>query len=227
MPWDFLCQLLSKDSIGDNLHIYAFGSVCRGEIDSRSDIDLLAVVEGYDDRFDSSIYSIYSYKRLKELWKEGNPFAWHLATEARIIFSSNGDDILCQLGLPAAYKKCNEDCRKFYNLYCKAMESISNGSNSLVFELSSIFLAIRNFATCFLLGKKQIRNFSRRSALQMDEQSIKIHPETFKLLERARILSIRGTGVIIKQDEIKSSLEDIYYIKAWMTDLLNEVENNG
>ena len=209
------------------MHIYAFGSVCRGEIDSWSDIDLLAVVEDYDDRFDSSIYSIYSYKRLEGLWKEGNPFAWHLAAEARIIFSSNGKDFLSQLGLPAVYKNCKEDCRKFYNLYCKAIESISYGSSSLVFELSSIFLAIRNFATCFLLGKKQIRNFSRRSALQMDEQSIKIHSDTFKLLERARILSIRGAGVIIKQDELKSSLEDIYSIKTWMTDLFNEVENNG
>ena len=209
------------------MHIYAFGSVCRGEIDSRSDIDLLAVVEGYDDRFDSSIYSIYSYKRLAELWKEGNPFAWHLASEARIIFSSNGEDFLSQLGLPAPYKKCKEDCRKFYNLYCKAIESISNGSSSLVFELSSIFLAIRNFATCFLLGKRQIRNFSRQSALQMDEQSIKIHPDTFKLLERARILSIRGTGAIINRNEIKSSLKDIYSIKTWMTDLLVEVEGNG
>lgn len=184
-------------------------------------------VEGYDDRFDSSIYSIYSYKRLAELWKEGNPFAWHLASEARIIFSSNGEDFLSQLGLPSAYQKCKEDCRKFYNLYCKAIESIFCGSSSLVFELSSIFLAIRNFATCFLLGTRQIRNFSRRSALQMDGQSIKIHPDTFKLLERARILSIRGTGAIINQDDLKSSLEDIYSIKTWMMSLLNEVENNG
>lgn len=81
------------------MHIYAFGSVCRGEIDNQSDIDLLAVVAGHDDRFDSSIYSIYSYNRLKELWKEGNPFAWHLASEAKIIFSSNGEDFLSQLGI--------------------------------------------------------------------------------------------------------------------------------
>ena len=209
------------------MYIYAFGSVCRGEIDNQSDIDLLAVVEGYDDRFDSSIYSIYSYKRLEELWKEGNPFAWHLASEAKNIFSSNGEDFLSQLGHPAAYQKCKEDCRKFYNLYCKSVESISSGSCSLVFELSTIFLAIRNFATCFLLGKKRIQNFSRRSALQMDEQPIKIHPDTFKLLERSRILSTRGTGAIIKHDEVKTSLEDIYSIKTWMSDLLNEVEKNG
>ncbi|XOF33912.1 MAG: nucleotidyltransferase domain-containing protein [Candidatus Electrothrix sp. YB6] len=208
------------------MHIYAFGSVCRGEIDNRSDIDLLAVVEGAANRFDSSIYSIYSYKRLAELWKEGNPFAWHLSSEAKIIFSSNGKDPLKKLGFPGPYKEYKEDCWKFYNLYCKSIESISNGSNSLIFELSTIFLSIRNFATCFLLGKK-IKKFSRRSALQMGEQSIKIHPDTFELLERARILSIRGVGTSINQDEIKYSLEDIYSIKKWMADLLLEVEYNG
>lgn len=205
------------------MHIYAFGSICRGEIDNQSDIDLLAIVEGSDDRFDPVIYSIYSYKRLAELWKEGNPFACHLASEAKIIFASNGENFIEKLGTPAAYEKCREDCQKFYNLYCTAIESIISGDSSLVFELSNIFLAIRNFATCFLLGKKKIKKFSRRSALQMDEQSITISPTTFELLERSRILSIRGTGAIIKYDDLKSSLEDLYSIKIWMTDLLEEV----
>ncbi|XCN74565.1 MAG: nucleotidyltransferase domain-containing protein [Candidatus Electrothrix aestuarii] len=205
------------------MHIYAFGSICRGEIDSQSDIDLLAIVDGTDDRFDPVIYSIYSYKRLAGLWEEGNPFAWHLASEAKIIFASNGEDFIEQLGLPTAYRTCKEDCRKFYNLYCTAIESISSGSCSLVFELSNIFLAIRNFATCFLLGKEKIKNFSRRSALQMNEKSIIISPATFELLERSRILSIRGSGTIIKYDDIKSSLEDLYSIKTWMTGLLEEV----
>ncbi|WP_424545407.1 nucleotidyltransferase domain-containing protein [Serratia marcescens] len=55
------------------MHVYAFGSLCRGEMSKYSDIDLLALVNDKDDRFDSDIYSIYSYERLDELWKEGNP----------------------------------------------------------------------------------------------------------------------------------------------------------
>ena len=117
------------------MHIYAFGSVCRGEIDAASDIDLLAIVDRYDDRFDSSVYSIYSYKRLSELWNEGNPFSWYLANEAKIIYSSNGKDFIKDLKSPNEYRKCKEDCKKFYNLYCKAVESISSGGNSLVFEI--------------------------------------------------------------------------------------------
>ena len=209
------------------MHIYAFGSICRGEIDNKSDIDLLAVVDGYDNRFDLSIYSIYSYRRLSELWQEGNPFAWHLAAEAKNIFSSNGEDFIKQLGPPAEYNTCIEDCKKFYNLYCKAVESINSDGKSMVFEMSTIFLAIRNFATCFLLGMEKVGNFSRRSALQMGEKSIQISLDTFDLLERSRILSIRGTGKMIETEKIISSLQEISSIKIWMNGLLAEVDTNG
>lgn len=66
------------------MHIYVFGSTCRGDILPSSDVDLLAIVDGYDSRFDPNIYSIYSYQRIKEIWDEGNPFAWHLSLESRL-----------------------------------------------------------------------------------------------------------------------------------------------
>jgi predicted nucleotidyltransferase len=209
------------------VHIYAFGSVCRGEIDAESDIDILAVVDENDNRFDTAIYSIYSSNRLSELWKKGNPFAWHLASEAKIIYSSDGKDFIKNLGIPSEYRKCKEDCRKFFTLYCKAIASISSGGNSLVFEMSTIFLAIRNFATCFLLGQDKIGNFSRQAALQMGEKSVQISNKTYRLLERSRILCIRGTGEMIQRKEIESSLDEIISIKKWMESLLNEVETNG
>ena len=70
------------------MHIYAFGSLCRGEIDIDSDVDLLAIVGGPDRRFNSDTYSVYSYKRIAELWAEGNPFAWHLTYESRMVYAS-------------------------------------------------------------------------------------------------------------------------------------------
>lgn len=97
----------------------------------------------------------------------------------------------------------------------------------MVFEMSTIFLAIRNFATCFLLGMEKVGNFSRRSALQMGKKSIQISLDTFDLLERSRILSIRGTGKMIETEKIISSLEEISSIKIWMNGLLAEVNTNG
>lgn len=204
------------------MHIYAFGSICRGEIDIDSDIDLLAIIDGYDHRFDSDIYSIYSYTRIAELWKEGNPFAWHLATESRMIYASDGINFIEKLGLPSKYRRWREDCQKFFNLYCKAVDSIQSDGNSIVFEMSTIFLALRNFATCFLLGKSQVKNFSRHSASQMGKYSINLSEHAYDLLKRSRLLSIRGMGKMIQREELESSIEEIKSIKTWMENLLIE-----
>jgi hypothetical protein len=121
------------------MHLYAFGSICRGEILETSDIDLLAIVNGYDERLDPKIYSIYSYKRIREIWSEGNPFAWHLHLEARSLFLSDGVDYLKRLGNPSRYTQCEIDCRKFLQLFFSSKVSLLNSSDSIVFDLSTIF----------------------------------------------------------------------------------------
>ena len=87
-------------------HIYAFGSVCRGEISQDSDVDMLAIVDEYDDRFNTEVFSVYSPERIQTLWSEGNPFAWHLSLEARLLFSTEATDFLSSLGNPNRYQRC-------------------------------------------------------------------------------------------------------------------------
>ena len=209
------------------MHIYTFGSICRGEIDEYSDIDLLAITDSYDKRFNPNIFSIYSYFRITSLWKEGNPFAWHLHTEAKLIYSNNGSDFIKELGEPGLYSNYISDCRKFYSLYLDAFTTISNHSESWIFELSTIFLAIRNFATCFLLGVKNIKDFSRNSALHIKDKPLTISTTSFKILERCRVLSTRGVGKTIPKEDLVFTIKEIIIIKNWMEELLNEVKTNG
>ena len=98
------------------MHIYAFGSVCRGEIDIYSDIDLLAITDK-SSQFNELSYSVYTHQKIIELWKLGNPFAWHLFWESKILFSSDGNDFLKSLSKPAQYKNCLTDCLKFYGIF--------------------------------------------------------------------------------------------------------------
>lgn len=106
------------------MHIYAFGSLCRGEITTESDIDLLAITNGFDERLSRNIFSIYSYSRIEEIWKEGNPFAWHLHIESKLIYSSTGDDFIKSLKTPNKYTKGLQDCQKFHLLYKDSLTSI-------------------------------------------------------------------------------------------------------
>lgn len=204
------------------MHIYAFGSICRGEIDRNSDIDMITLVEGFDDRFDPSIFSVYSYKRIKEIWGAGNPFAWHLATESRLLFSSDQSNFFEELGEPNEYLSMQTDCEKFAGIFHDATRAIEAGTESVIFELSTVFLAIRNFATCFSLGTSAQNDFSRFSAKRMEGSPVPISSSSFSILERARILSTRGKGNALLPSEIDSVLTELSSISNWMSDLLEK-----
>jgi hypothetical protein len=209
------------------MHIYAFGSVCRGDISLNSDIDLLAIVDGFDPRLDTDTYSIYSYERIREIWTEGNPFAWHLSMEARLLFTSDQSDILASLGNPAPYPSCIRDCEKFFSLFRDATHSAKTNSTSKVFDLSTVFLSIRNIATCFSLGSLRHPDFSRHSALHLGDLSLAIPPEPYAVLERSRLLCTRGQGAAVTPREAEIACAQFPQIEEWMAILLREAKLNA
>ena len=203
-------------------YIYIFGSICRGEVSTDSDIDLLAIVDGFDSRFDPHVYSVYSERRIAQIWHEGNPFAWHLWNESRLVFSCDGTDILKELGKPSRYENSATDCEKFHRLFKDAFESFTSSSDTSVFDLSTMFLAIRNFATCFMLGVYEQACFSRDSALRMGNESVPLAPDVFDLLLRARLLSTRAIGIRITDEECRDRLLAFQLVDDWMTRLRND-----
>jgi len=200
-------------------HIYAFGSVCRGEIDAASDIDLLACLSAPNHHITPEKFSIYKYERIRELWNEGNPFSWHLHLESKLIYSSDGANFLMELKEPSKYNKAVEDCIKFQKLFSESYDSLMKSSNSFVFHLSCMFLATRNFATCYSLGNGQ-PNFSRMSPLLID-QSLSIAREDFDIFARARILSTRGHGSSISEAEVNTAKSSALIIQNWMRKILS------
>ncbi|WP_369128052.1 nucleotidyltransferase domain-containing protein [Pseudomonas nitroreducens] len=196
------------------MHIYAFGSVCRGEIDKGSDVDLLACVDGPAPQIDTEKYSLYQYGRLRALWEEGNPFAWHLHLESKLLFSSDGRDFLSDLGRPAPYSDSDKDCSKFKELFDRSYDALVKSSRNSTFNLSCMFLAIRNFATCHSLSLG-VPVFSRNSPLQVSP-SLNVGAEVFSILTRARLLSTRGYGESISNAEIEMVLNVIPVVPHWM-----------
>lgn len=207
----------------NKMHIYAFGSVCRGEIDRGSDVDLLACCASTTNEIDKDKYSIYQYERLRELWFEGNPFAWHLFLESKLLFTPDGSDFIKNLGSPAKYKTIEADSNKFRLLFERSYNALLNSSNSQTFHLSCIYLAIRNYATCYsLAAEKPI--FSRYSALKV-LPSLHLESGVFNILVRARLLSTRGFGDNIKKNEIELVINAISQVPAWMDSLRRSIIN--
>lgn len=202
-------------------HFYAFGSICRGEIDRSSDIDLLACITGPNSDIDTAKFSVYQHERLRSLWAEGNPFAWHLHLESRLLFSSDGVDFIESLGIPAAYKAGEEDCEKFARLFSESLDQLSVTRVNATFNLSCMFLGTRNFATCYSLWRGH-PVFSRNSPLLIDTP-LSVDTEVLGVLTRARVLSTRGIGNALSEEEVMIALRSVPAIQAWMAQLLAEV----
>lgn len=204
-----------------NKHFYAFGSICRGEVDRLSDVDLLACITGTNSDIDTEKFSVYQHERLRSLWAEGNPFAWHLHLESKLLFSSDGIDFIASLGVPAAYTAGADDCEKFASLFFDSWNQLSNTRVNATFNLSCMFLGIRNFATCYSIWRGH-PVFSRRSPLLIDTP-LNVAPEAFGVLTRARVLSTRGIGLALSNEEIMIVLRAAPAIQAWIRQLLTEV----
>ncbi|MDH5230929.1 MAG: nucleotidyltransferase domain-containing protein [Gammaproteobacteria bacterium] len=209
------------------MHIYAFGSICRGEMDASSDVDMLAIVDGQDQRFNPNDYSIYSYERIRDLWLQGNPFAWHLYLESKLVFSSDDLDFIKEMGRPSAYRSGLYDCHKFHEIFLSAKCSVEQSNLTEIFDLSSIFLGIRNFATCYSLHEGIDPDFSRYSARNLGHFNLKIDKSVYKILERARILSTRGSGKLLSSDEIKNVKAALGDIDSWMTTIICSIEDKA
>lgn len=198
------------------MHVYAFGSLCRGEMSKDSDVDLLALVNEKDERFNIDDYSIYSYDRISELWKEGNPFAWHLYLESKLIYSDDNLDYLRSMGCPSVYNNYKKDFFKFSSLLNTSLEELLNGTESYVFEMSNIFLSIRNISICFSLAFLDRPVFSRDAALMIGDKNIPIPFEVYSILEKARIMSTRGIGDYISKTEIEKVTKSSGTIIKWV-----------
>lgn len=205
-------------------HVYIFGSLVRGEIDQYSDIDLLLITDETFKDIDSNKFSIYTPERIKELYLEGNPFAWHLYYESKLVFSSD-QDFLLNLGKPAIYSNCKSDLLKFQKLFEDCIASINEDEFSLVFDLAMIFLAIRNFATCYTLGNYEKPIFSRTAFEKLHDYPLILDEEIKELLMMSRISSTRGIEYSIKNKSLSLLKLNLRKIQNWFNDILVNYES--
>jgi len=205
--------------------IYAFGSICRGEIDKYSDIDILVVTEASSIQEYPSNYSYYKKMTLKKLWEEGNPFAWHLYSEAKLLFSLKSKDYIKELGKPSKYKNMKKDIKYLLKIFEEAKSSIEFDFSSLTYDLSIVFLVIRNVATCYELGVNQRFCFSRDSAIEIGDNKLKIPLSDYNTLKSCRLLSTRGVGKMPTKSEFKSVIDQLPRLEKWIMLIESKIED--
>lgn len=206
------------------MNIYIFGSIVRGEIDHYSDVDLLLIKDDEISDADPSKYSIYTEERIKSMFTEGNPFAWHLFYESVLVYSS-GEDYIKSLGVPSIYSNCKSDLQKFKELFEQSFNSLKDNNFSTTFDLSMIFLAIRNFATCYSLGVYEKPIFARTSFEKLIDFPLNINRKVVDLLMMSRISSTRGLSYEIDEYDLELFYQNADDIKNWFNKILKHYES--
>ena len=137
-----------------------------------------------------------------------------------MLFSEDGNDFLKSLGTPSRYSNCFADCKRFFRLFEDAASSLEADAHSTIFDLSTVFLSIRNFATCYSLGKALKPDFSRHAALSMRDFPVPLRSQFHRVIERARILCTRGYGTTITVTEISLVKASLSLVHDWMESII-------
>lgn len=95
-----------------------------------------------------------------------------------------------------------------------------------MFDLSTIFLSIRNIATCFSLGVTIRPDFSRSSALRLGTNCVPLSQASYQVLERARVLCTRGYGSKITDEEFDTASRELSGVYDWMRGLVERAKEH-
>lgn len=157
--------------------IYLFGSVARRESDEYSDIDVLIVIDDCDEQqyeYYKKSYaemlempiewiSLYRIKKIKQMYKKGSYFLWHIKKEGVKLYSKENELEILLVTLPD-YTGIENDLKEYQKIVEDVEEELKNAFISPDYELSVLASLVRN--TCIAIDYMNGKfDFGRKSAI--------------------------------------------------------------
>lgn len=188
--------------------IYIFGSLSRGEVDANSDVDALCVYKPNESKNIPSSMQGYTDSCLKEIFDNGDLFAHHLYLESKLVYTSDGTDIVRNIGKPSPYTIWEHDFDSFIDVALFAINEIITKGQS-VFRLGLLYMSMRDIAMIYSQVKMNISDFSKYSPYNTDIQ-LKVDLDEYEILRLCRISSTRG----ISNDKIYLKISELCFLKS-------------
>jgi hypothetical protein len=204
----------------DGLALY--GSMLRGDFDEHSDRDLLIVAdqqaEWLNDVFSSAGYSptVYSWRQLEGLSKEGSLFIQHLKQESKVLKDKNGQ--LHEL-LSCYEPKDDYTSRLLENRNLFEMTSgVSATSPAVSWAFDVLAVAFRNHAI-LQCAQRKAYIFSYGSLVREMAYEFDLHPTEVELLLELRTRKsqyrVHPTSVTMSMTSLKRTqalLEKMFHV---------------
>lgn len=200
---------------------YVFGSICRGDFDEASDVDIIEISSAIRhverNRHDVSVYST---ERIQALWQVGHQFAWHLYLESKLVFTADGRDVLKELGKPKSYTARRIDIERYFRMFERSANFLLHETVSPVSEWAIIFSAMRNAAISHSVSLHDRPMFHRNAAWDLDTPKLAISRERYSQISACKLLATRGLGKAPSTTVIYEMLETLPAINDWFQKLL-------
>lgn len=200
------------------LNISVFGSYGRGNADSSSDLDILVLCRDgggvqSEDFVRSRVsrefnippsISWYGEKKLKDFFKAGDLFSWHLYKESFPLFGY--EHIRDILGTPKKYGNYIGDINGLIEILVEVPNHIVRYPQNIVFELGIAYVCLRNIAltASSVLGGQL--DFSRYSPFELSGQEIPMSKNKYDLLIECRHASTRGADAPPINEDFEKTL---------------------
>lgn len=198
---------------------YVFGSVCRGEPDRGSDVDILVVEDNAARRAQlPRHWSVYSRRRLRALYSRGTLFAWHLHLEAVQLWPQGSPGFLKRIDPPRKYTGAAREASGLLKIMQSACDELRRGTKSPVYEFGLLALAARDLAMAAAPSLDGRFNFSRHAPLQGDT-AFPLSKRAFDYLLACRRASTRETD-FTRNPKIEAQIcRKLPALEAWATNL--------
>src|SRR5436309_4107997 len=187
-----------------------FGSVARADVDSLSDLDVLAVLDcpltiGLSDNVGRQVnelfgmkpsLSFYSRNRIREMFDSGHLFAWHIFRESFAITIREHPDFIEHLGKPVDYTGAEHDIISLIDILESIPTALRVCAGNASYEGGLIFVCLRNIALSASWYTYSGLCFSRTSPYVLEKEAGMPFPmmrADYDLLMKARLGGQRGS----------------------------------
>jgi hypothetical protein len=138
----------------------------------------------------------YSEDDLRKDFKKGNLFTYHLYAESKLIYTSDGIDLIRSLGMPAPYYEWKKDIKDFIDVALYSINEIENKGQS-VFRKGLLYMSLRDIAMIYSQIKMTVTDFSKYAPYHIDIK-LGIQNDEYELLRLCRLSSTRGYNHRVK-----------------------------
>jgi predicted nucleotidyltransferase len=206
---------------------YVFGSLVNGDFDKGSDVDILIITNIIGSDTFPANWSVYTEKRIIELYKKGTLFSWHLYNDAiPVSILARKNDFLRKIGRPNDYKSAFTEIEYLSQLLKVSLEELSTRSPSVVYELGLIALGIRDIGMAASMSLTGSFNFSKYAPTELGDFSIPMDRCFYDSLIECRRATIRGGRVLDVQQLKFDVLNNKEKLAIWVANIKKAVQGD-